>query len=132
MITQGTLSNGKKWLFDGYDIYTYSPERDEWAVPCWAYLTDSERDELADIGAEMNALKDEAEAEGIGWAQVVIADGERQYWGYMDFPEFYQVLANAPAPAFTITDGDGNAIDDPDGTIFEMAARAAYEALSIA
>ena len=130
--TQGKLSNGVKWLFDGDEVYTYSPDRDEWAVPCWASLTESERDELSAIGAEMNALKAEAEAEGLGWAEAVEQDGDREKWGYMDFPEFYHILANAPAPAFTVTDSDGNALDDPDGTIFEMAARAAWEALSIA
>ena len=87
--TQGKLSNGVKWLFDGDEVYTYSPDRDEWAVPCWASLTESERDELSAIGAEMNALKAEAEAEGLGWAEAVEQDGDREKWGYMDFPEFY-------------------------------------------
>ena len=130
--TQGKLSSGRKWLFDGNKVHTYFPERDIWAVPCWASITETERDELAAIGAEMNALKAEAEAEGLGWAQVVIADGERQYWGFMGFQEFYQILSEANTPAFTVTDSDGNALDDPDGTIFEMAARAAWEALAIA
>lgn len=130
--TQGTLSNGKKWLFDGDEVYTYSPERDEWTVPCWAYLTDGERDELSAIGAEMNALKDVAKDYGRAYIDAILADGGACGWTGLDFPAFYQVLANTNAPAFTPSDENGVPIEDIDGTIFELAARAAWEALSIA
>ena len=56
--TQGTLSNGVKWLFDGDDVYIYAADRDEWLIPCLASLSEPERDELSAIGAEMNALKE--------------------------------------------------------------------------
>lgn len=130
--TQGVLSSGKKWLYDGDEVYIYglnaAGER-EWLVPYWGSLTETEQNELSAIGAEMNVLREKAEAYGEAYISAIIAEGEVFQWDGLCRNDFVKALSNANAPAFIVSDGDGKPIPDGDGTLFGIAAETAFMAL---
>ena len=129
ILTQGALSSGRKWLFDGDELLIRggnSANEAEWQAPSLDALTECERGELSAIGARMLELADFARAYGLRYAAHIRKTGANKLHG-LEYGAFQDALAGNPA--FVVSDGDGKIIPDGDGILFTIAAEAAWKAL---